>query len=110
MSSFSNTQIALLSLLAFPVVYIVIYNLSKPSSRRPTTTTVDSANSSEEKTEDEPKSVMSPENTDLAPPKDDPFTLEQLKAYDGNDPSKPIYVSIKGMRRHPPTSFLPFIS
>ena len=109
MSSFSNTQIALLSLLALPVVYIVIYNLFTPSSRRPTPT-VNSANESEEKTEDEPKSVMSPENTDLAPPKDDPFTLEQLKAYDGNDPSKPIYVSIKGMRAHPPTSFLPFIS
>ncbi|KAJ6594924.1 progesterone binding protein [Mycena capillaripes] len=33
---------------------------------------------------------------DLAPPKDDPFTLAQLKEYDGSDPSKPIYVSIKG--------------
>ncbi|KAJ7644822.1 cytochrome b5-like heme/steroid binding domain-containing protein [Roridomyces roridus] len=33
---------------------------------------------------------------DLAPPKDDPFTLEQLREFDGSDPSKPIYVSIKG--------------
>ncbi|KAJ7504845.1 cytochrome b5-like heme/steroid binding domain-containing protein [Mycena galericulata] len=33
---------------------------------------------------------------DLAPPKDDPFTLAQLKEFDGSDPSKPIYVSIKG--------------
>ncbi|KAJ7131841.1 progesterone binding protein [Mycena crocata] len=33
---------------------------------------------------------------DLAPPKDDPFTLAQLKEFDGSNPSKPIYVSIKG--------------
>ncbi|KAI0035468.1 progesterone binding protein [Vararia minispora EC-137] len=39
---------------------------------------------------------MQAERTDLAPPKDDPFTLEQLKVFDGSDPSKPIYVSIKG--------------
>ncbi|THV06998.1 cytochrome b5 [Dendrothele bispora CBS 962.96] len=39
---------------------------------------------------------MQAPRTDLLPPKDDPFTLEQLKAYDGSDPSKPIYVSIKG--------------
>ncbi|KAF9033824.1 cytochrome b5-like heme/steroid binding domain-containing protein [Panaeolus papilionaceus] len=32
----------------------------------------------------------------LAPPKDDPFTTEQLKEFDGSDPSKPIYVAIKG--------------
>ncbi|EIN09923.1 cytochrome b5, partial [Punctularia strigosozonata HHB-11173 SS5] len=30
------------------------------------------------------------------PPKDDPYTLEQLKEFDGSDPSKPIYVAIKG--------------
>lgn len=34
---------------------------------------------------------------DLPPPKDDPFTLEQLKQFDGSDASKPIYVSIKGL-------------
>ncbi|KAI0708911.1 progesterone binding protein [Cerioporus squamosus] len=39
---------------------------------------------------------MQPPQADLAPPKDDPFTLEQLKAFDGTDPSKPIYVAIKG--------------
>ncbi len=44
----------------------------------------------------EPKSVMQPAQTDLAPPKDDPFTLEQLKEFDGTDPTKPIYVAIKG--------------
>ncbi|EED79913.1 predicted protein, partial [Postia placenta Mad-698-R] len=30
------------------------------------------------------------------PPRDDPITLEELKQYDGSDPSKPIYVAIKG--------------
>ncbi|KAH7923159.1 cytochrome b5 [Leucogyrophana mollusca] len=39
---------------------------------------------------------MQPPRTDLDPPKDDPFTVEQLKQYDGSDPSKPIYVAIKG--------------
>ncbi|KAF8604063.1 cytochrome b5 [Ceratobasidium sp. AG-I] len=32
----------------------------------------------------------------LAPPKDHPFTLEQLKEFDGSDPNKPVYVAIKG--------------
>ncbi|KAF9482090.1 cytochrome b5 [Pholiota conissans] len=33
---------------------------------------------------------------DLLPPKDDPFTTAELKAFDGSDPTKPIYVAIKG--------------
>jgi len=32
----------------------------------------------------------------LPPPKDDPFTLDQLKEFDGTDSAKPIYISIKG--------------
>ncbi|OAX41140.1 cytochrome b5 [Rhizopogon vinicolor AM-OR11-026] len=40
---------------------------------------------------------MQPPRDDLDPPKDDPFTLEQLKEFDGSDLSKPIYVSIKGI-------------
>ncbi|KAI1794252.1 cytochrome b5-like heme/steroid binding domain-containing protein [Ganoderma leucocontextum] len=43
----------------------------------------------------ETKSVMQPPRTDLAPPKDNSFTVEQLKHFDGTDPSKPIYVAIK---------------
>ncbi|KAL6303507.1 progesterone binding protein [Sparassis latifolia] len=39
---------------------------------------------------------MQSAKTDLAPPKDDPFTQEQLRDFDGSDPSKPIYVAIKG--------------
>jgi membrane-associated progesterone receptor component len=42
------------------------------------------------------KNIMQPPRQDLQPPKDDPFTLEQLKEYDGSDPEKPVYVSIKG--------------
>ncbi|TBU24661.1 progesterone binding protein [Dichomitus squalens] len=39
---------------------------------------------------------MQPPRTDIAPAKDDPFTVEQLKQFDGTDLSKPIYVAIKG--------------
>ncbi|KAL5485470.1 hypothetical protein ACEPAI_8112 [Sanghuangporus weigelae] len=39
---------------------------------------------------------MSAENPELDPPKDTPFRLEELREFDGSDPSKPIYVSIKG--------------
>ncbi|KAJ7779805.1 progesterone binding protein [Mycena metata] len=41
-------------------------------------------------------SIMQAPRDDLAPPKDDPFTLAQLAEFDGSDPAKPIYVSIKG--------------
>ena len=46
------------------------------------------------------KTVMQAAREDLAPPKDDPFTTEELKEYDGSDLSKPIYVAIKGERFH----------
>jgi membrane-associated progesterone receptor component len=46
------------------------------------------------------KSIMQAARDDLAPPKDDPITTEQLKQYDGSDPTKPIYVAIKGTLRH----------
>jgi hypothetical protein len=36
------------------------------------------------------------EEVKLAPPKDDPITKEELAKCDGQDPSKPIYVAIKG--------------
>ena len=42
------------------------------------------------------KPIMQSVNADLAPPKDDPYTPEQLAEYDGKDPSKPILVAIKG--------------
>ncbi|WVQ97658.1 hypothetical protein IAU59_004772 [Kwoniella sp. CBS 9459] len=41
-------------------------------------------------------SIMSAPAADLAPPKDDPIPAAELSQYDGSDPSKPIYVAIKG--------------
>ncbi|KAJ7469028.1 cytochrome b5 [Mycena latifolia] len=56
------------------------------------------ASSSPASTKDEKpvKTIMQAPREDLAPPKDDPFTLDQLKEFDGSNPAKPIYVSIKG--------------
>jgi predicted heme/steroid binding protein len=42
------------------------------------------------------KSIMQPPREDLLPPNDDPITTEELRAFDGSDPTKPIYVAIKG--------------
>jgi len=42
------------------------------------------------------KTVMQSPRMNLAPPKDDPFTIEQLRELDGTDLSKPIYVAING--------------
>src|SRR6266576_5374310 len=50
----------------------------------------------EEDSDRELKSVMQPPRTDLEDPKDDPFTPEELREYDGSIPGKPIYVAIKG--------------
>ncbi|RDB16257.1 putative steroid-binding protein 3 [Hypsizygus marmoreus] len=74
--------------LAIPAVYIA-YRQLYGSSQAPTLTTQDTAPKPQ-------KSIMQSTRDDLAPPKDDPFTLEQLKAYDGSTPGKPIYVAIKG--------------
>lgn len=43
------------------------------------------------------KTVMQPPQTNLAPPKDESFTTEQLRQFDGSDPTRPIYVAIKGL-------------
>ncbi|KAF8268170.1 cytochrome b5-like heme/steroid binding domain-containing protein [Lactarius quietus] len=58
---------------------------------------MDSKSSSQEKKESTSgTTIMQPERTDIPAPKDDPFTQEELKAFDGGDASKPIYVAIKG--------------
>lgn len=49
--------------------------------------------------------VMQPPNENLAEPLDVPYTQEQLKEFDGSDPSKPIYVAIKGTTALPPVLF-----
>ena len=84
-------QLALYGLtLAFPlaILYQRLTADSKPTAKP-------AAAPQGEKTEKK-SSIMQPERTDLDPPKNDPFTQEQLKAYDGSDPSKPVYVAIKG--------------
>ncbi|KAF8538745.1 progesterone-binding protein [Trichophaea hybrida] len=43
----------------------------------------------------EPKNFEPKEPVQLAPPRDDPITLEELAAADGRDPNK-VYVAIKG--------------
>ncbi|KAA1118757.1 hypothetical protein PGT21_004786 [Puccinia graminis f. sp. tritici] len=40
---------------------------------------------------------MTPETVKLDPPKDTVFTPQELSQFDGSDPSKPIYVAIKGI-------------
>jgi membrane-associated progesterone receptor component len=45
---------------------------------------------------DPPKTIMQAPQVNLPPPKNDPFTVDQLKKYDGSDPNVPIYVAIKG--------------
>ncbi|KAI5294351.1 hypothetical protein KEM52_004197 [Ascosphaera acerosa] len=43
------------------------------------------------------KPLMSQEVKDLAPPKDDPITVEELARCDGTNPDLPTYVAIKGV-------------
>ena len=86
------TTIFRVALLVLPAVYLYKRLRSKPASVAPP------ENPEDEKKEDEKaKTIMQPPKNDLAPPKDDPFTLEQLKQYDGSSTDKPIYVAIKGM-------------
>jgi hypothetical protein len=42
-------------------------------------------------------SIMQPPKDDLAEPLDIPYTREQLEEFDGSNPTKPIYVAIKGI-------------
>jgi hypothetical protein len=79
-------------LLLIPAV-LVYYRVSRSETSN---NTAGQANTATEKQEDKPKTIMQPPTDDLAPPKDDPFTQDQLREFDGSDPSKPIYVAIKG--------------
>ena len=82
-------------LLAIPALFIYHRVTARRTSATPSTAT------ESEKSEEKPKTIMQPAATDLAPPKDDPFTQEQLREFDGSDASKPIYVAIKGALRSP---------
>jgi len=82
----SITTLLIGLVLALPAVYVYhrLYN-QKPSA-------TETSNSEEEK----PKTIMQAPRDNLLPPKDDPYTLEQLAEFDGSDVNKPIYVAIKG--------------
>ncbi|EKM54802.1 uncharacterized protein PHACADRAFT_258917 [Phanerochaete carnosa HHB-10118-sp] len=88
------TTYTIISALVLAIPAVFIYRKIFAGSANPTSTGATAGTS--EKAQEEPKTIMQPPPDDLAPPKDDPFTLEQLKPYDGSDPSKPIYVAIKG--------------
>lgn len=93
----TTTEAFLLSLiLVLPafLVYHVIFSPSEPTVAAPATEETEKQDQKGEK--EKPKTIMQPARTDLDPPKDDPFTLEQLKEFDGSTAGKPIYVAIKG--------------
>ncbi|KAF7327026.1 hypothetical protein MKEN_00277500 [Mycena kentingensis (nom. inval.)] len=75
------------ALLALPVAFLV-HRVFLAAPRPPSQSDTDP--------DAKPRTIMQPAREDLAPPKDDPYTLEQLKEFSGADPSKPIYLSIKG--------------
>ena len=82
-------MLGLLKYVAAAVVPVVFLIYRRRSS--PTVTTVPAEDNKRPL-----KSVMQAAREDLAPPKDDPYTTAELRQYDGNDSSKPIYVAIKG--------------
>lgn len=73
--------------LAIPVIYLTYRHYARP---QPTQIPAEDCKKPL-------KSIMQPPRNDLEPPKDDPYTTEALKQFDGSDPSKPIYVAIKGL-------------
>jgi hypothetical protein len=75
---------------------VIAYTLIKVYLTPATTATRPSKAPINNSTSEGGGSVMSAPRTDLAPPRDDPFTLEQLKEYDGKTQGKPIYVAVKG--------------
>jgi len=85
-----------IAILILPLSYLILAarvrlsTLFKRSPARPEQTPA------EKEPKKQLKTVMQPPRMDLAPPKDDPFTTEQLKEFDGTELSKPIYVAIKG--------------
>ena len=102
-----------IAILVLPVGYLILSS-RVPSLRLSTLFRTSTTRPGQTPAEKEPKkqlkTVMQPPRMDLAPPKDDPFTTEQLKEFDGTDLSKPIYVAIKGwftvIKIIPPEIFL----
>ena len=88
-----------IAILILPLGYLILSS-RVPSIRLSTLLRTSTTRPEQTPAEKEPKkqlkTVMQSPRMDLAPPKDDPFTIEQLSEFDGTDLSKPIYVAIKG--------------
>lgn len=102
LSALSSSEILLLLPLLLLPTYI-IYNRLFRASPFTTSASSSSGGNSDNSTSDgtandkkEVKSVMQPPHPNLAPARNDPFTLADLKKYDGSDPDGKIYVAIKG--------------
>jgi len=91
-SDFLSVQYCLIFFL--PILYLLYRN--KPSILSRLHTSSPQLTPAEVDSKKPLKSIMQPPRNDLAPAKDDPYTMEQLKEYDGSDSSKPILVGIKG--------------
>lgn len=76
--------------ISLSILFLVRQRRVQPPSGASAATTIETE---EEKSL---KTIMQAPRDDLDPPKYDPITLKELEEYDGSDPSKPIYVSIKG--------------
>ena len=86
----NSTSLVVYSFLFAVPAYITYRLLSRPKDFHPSTQVP------AEDTARPLKTVMQAARKDLAQPKDDPFTYNTLKGFDGSDPTKPIYVAIKG--------------
>ncbi|KAF9241859.1 cytochrome b5 [Melanogaster broomeanus] len=75
--------------LGIPLLFLIRRRALSPPQQRPAVT----AQTDDQKSL---KTIMQPPRDNLDPPKSDPYKLSELAQYDGSDPSKPIYVSIKG--------------
>src|SRR6266702_1041424 len=77
---------------------VLVHHLTEPERSAPesNTSSQEKNSTSETTTTTIMTTIMQPERIDLPPPKDDPFTQDALKAFDGTDPAMPVYVAIKG--------------
>jgi len=75
------------------VISVSVYNQTRSSAPQPATASDTKTN---EQGDEASESIMPPPMFDLDPPKDDVFTVEQLRLYDGSNEERPVFVAIKG--------------
>lgn len=85
---FELQTLVISSLAVIPAAYFAYHHFLRPARVVPQPT--------QHTTQRPLKTIMQPARDDLHPPKDDPYTTEELKKYDGSTPELPIYVAIKG--------------